>query len=100
MRCQRTACLLEKQFPKQETPSAEDVFVSEGLNEKAFKKGVAYKEPRHVMECQNCLFVVPKEILIPLEECKGLEVRLTPGDTVPEGECPQCGAFVVKRRIG
>ena len=32
--------------------------------------------------------------IIELQDCKGLYERLEPGSTVPDGECPECGAFV------
>lgn len=41
-------------------------------------------------ECQNCLRVWNDEDLDPV---KDLEVRVLPGEPVPSGECPDCGAL-------
>jgi len=40
----------------------------------------------------------PHDEYTPLEECKHLLERLTPGGTVPHGEC-RCGAFVYEQEI-
>lgn len=40
-------------------------------------------------ECQNCGKLWTEE---QLNEVENLEQRVAPGDTVPTGECPECGA--------
>lgn len=44
--------------------------------------------------CANCLEVWGDDQIVPIEETPGLGERLTPGDPVPSGECPECGCFV------
>lgn len=43
--------------------------------------------------CGSCAWDGPEPIMIPLEQCRHLNDRLTPGDEVPAGECPECFAF-------
>lgn len=45
-------------------------------------------------KCDNCGKELDEKEFIPLEECDGLTQRLTPGGVVPDGECPDCRAFV------
>lgn len=50
-----------------------------------------------VLECANCDYETgDADDLVSLDKCSDLSERLTEGDTVPEGECPRCGAFVYK----
>lgn len=39
--------------------------------------------------CQNCDWAGPEESLAPFAD---IAERLEPGDTIPAGECPECGA--------
>lgn len=53
--------------------------------------------------CDNCNAVYDvdsedDEQIIPLDECKNLSERVTPGCPTPDGECPECGAFVYKEK--
>lgn len=34
------------------------------------------------------------EVLVPLSETPDLSIRLAPGEIVPEGSCPKCGALI------
>lgn len=47
-------------------------------------------EPATLARCADCQRVTP---LDELREVKNLAQRLEPGDTVPDGECPHCGAM-------
>lgn len=50
---------------------------------------------RKKYSCDNCDFATDNEEEFPtLAEVHRLWERLTPGCTVPDGECPECGAFV------
>lgn len=43
--------------------------------------------------CQNCDFKTDDEFaLVPIEEMDELTQRISPGEPVPAGECPKCGA--------
>ncbi len=42
-----------------------------------------------IYACQNCEWKGTEAELAPYSD---MEKRLEPGDTVPEGECPECGA--------
>lgn len=44
--------------------------------------------------CANCQRTFTEAKVKPLAEVWHLWERLTPGDEVPIGECPKCGAFV------
>jgi hypothetical protein len=44
-------------------------------------------------QCQNCDRVWPDAVIVPLEEVKKLFERVTPGEPMPSGECPVCGAL-------
>jgi hypothetical protein len=41
-------------------------------------------------ECQNCCEIRPES---ELDEIDNLLARLAPGDIVPVGQCPDCGAL-------
>ena len=43
--------------------------------------------------CQNCDLVLSDDQVIPLEEVKCLEQRVSTGEPTPSGECPECGAL-------
>lgn len=45
--------------------------------------------------CDNCGRVWT-QVVIPLVNCNHLNTRLEPGSTVPDGECPDCSAFIYK----
>ena len=42
--------------------------------------------------CQNCEKVCTKDELEPLEE-RGIFERVSPGEPMPAGACPECGAL-------
>lgn len=42
--------------------------------------------------CQNCGTVWASGVK-PIWECKDLAQRIEPGEVLPVGECPSCGAF-------
>lgn len=42
-------------------------------------------------QCANCNWQGPIE---KVDECRDFWSRVAPGDTVPAGDCPECGAFV------
>jgi hypothetical protein len=48
-------------------------------------------EDDRAVECQNCDWVGVESDLNPLEE-QGIFDRVGPGETMPAGECPECGA--------
>lgn len=43
-----------------------------------------------ISECQNCGRQWPEDQLNPI---KDIEQRISPGESVPSGECPECGAL-------
>ncbi|WP_299310874.1 hypothetical protein [uncultured Halomonas sp.] len=47
--------------------------------------------------CVNCKSAASPETLKPISEIVNLGERLTPGDSVPAGECPTCGGLVYIR---
>lgn len=48
--------------------------------------------------CANCSFQASSMLnVVPLSSAKDLGERLDAGDTVPDGECPVCHAFVYQR---
>lgn len=52
-------------------------------------------------ECDNCGATFKShQIKIGLDSIPDLLQRLTPGGTVPFGECPDCGAFVYPVELG
>lgn len=56
------------------------------------------REKKHEKKaiCTSCGSLYNEDDIIPLAEVKGLAERLTPGEEVPAGECPdlECGALV------
>ena len=55
--------------------------------------GECYCTPERVFVCQNCGKVLGRSALIPFEQIKDLHERVGPGEVVPFGECPDCGAL-------
>jgi len=51
------------------------------------------------VRCDNCDWTGPEGVIRWLEDLPGLADRLTPGGQVPDGECPECGAFVYLVRV-
>ena len=45
--------------------------------------------PRQLHECQNCEQLWPESLL---NEVEDLSMRVAPGEPMPSGECPACGA--------
>ena len=46
-----------------------------------------------VFQCDNCSRTLTADEIIPLEEVRNLLCRISPGETVPAGECTRCGAL-------
>jgi len=46
--------------------------------------------------CQNCGKLWGEDKIVPLDEVRDLLQRIAPGERVPEGECPECGALCHK----
>ena len=57
------------------------------MGEKPVKKTIKGNPHR----CQNCDLLWAEEDIKPLGEVKDLLQRITPGEEVPSGECPECG---------
>ena len=51
------------------------------------------------VRCDNCEWTGPKSRIRLLEDLASLGDRLTSGSQVPDGECPECGAFVYLARV-
>ena len=47
-----------------------------------------------VCVCSDCDWSGPEEEAVSLYECADLLERIAPGEPVPAGECPECGALV------
>ena len=45
------------------------------------------------VECDNCDWTGTDENIKPWYYCDDIAERLSPGGTIPAGECPKCGAF-------
>lgn len=47
-----------------------------------------------VVECNDCTWSgLELDLLVTLDEVPNLFERISPGETVPAGECPSCGAL-------
>lgn len=44
---------------------------------------------RTYSECQDCRRLIDDELVVPIPD---LEQRVAPGEPMPSGECPHCGA--------
>lgn len=55
-------------------------------------------EDEMIYRCDNCGKVHEEDEFVPLDRCRHLFERLTPGGKVPDGECTDCGAFVYREK--
>jgi hypothetical protein len=61
----------------------------QGTNARLILKGHEWDANEPLSECQDCGGVFPQSKLKPV---KDLHARVAPGEPMPSGECPECGA--------
>lgn len=61
---------------------------------KQFLSDFQVEEYKPTYYCANCDRDLDESCIVPLIECDHLSQRLSPGETVPAGECQACGALV------
>jgi hypothetical protein len=64
-----------------------------GIVKTAITADQAIRDSQELSRCQACNRLYVDEGMVPLKKLKNLLERITPGEQVPSGECPDCGAF-------
>ncbi len=64
-----------------------------GIVKTAITADQAVRDNQELSRCQACNRLYVEGEMVPLEELKNLLERITPGEQVPSGECPDCGAL-------